>query len=98
MINEPVSRQEKVDAASVSLSLAELGYAVAMAEFQRASNAENQLLSGEFSLQEFAPEHLSQLEEAMRKTAEKLEEFNKAAALFRETKSKDYVGRLFCTQ
>ena len=89
MVTEPVSRQDKVNANSVSTSLAELGYAVAMAEFHRASDAENRLLSGEFSFQEFVPGHLSQLGEAMRRTAEKLEEFNKAAAFYRETKSKD---------
>ena len=89
MVSEPVSRQDKVDADSVSTSLEELRYAVAMAEFLRASDAENRLLSGEFSFQEFVPGYLSQLEEAMRRTAEKLEEFNKSAAFYRETKSKD---------
>ena len=66
-------------------------YAKASAEFKSAAAAENRILNGEFSFS-FEPPFLqpnygdfSPLEEARRKTAEKLNSFNRAAAIYRNS-------------
>lgn len=74
------------------VTLAQKGYAVASAEFQRAVDVENRLLKGELvssSEQPFLlpnPEHLSPLEVARRQTSEKLHSFNRAAAICRKSR------------
>ncbi len=74
------------------IALAQKGYAAASAEFQRAVEAENRLLKGELVSSSEQPflllnsQHLSPLEVARRQTSEKLHSFNRAAAIYRNSR------------
>ncbi len=79
---------------SLEVLIAEQRYAEAWADFQSAAQAENQLLKGELVLQSVRPfpqaersycRDSSPITEAQKKTREKLDAFNRAAAIYRKT-------------
>ena len=76
--------------------LAEQLYAEAWADFRGAAQEENRLLKGELALQsgQLFPQvdrtfdrDSSLITEAQRKTSEKLDAFNRAAVIYRETRA-----------
>ncbi len=79
---------------SIEVFIAEQRYAEAWVDFRSAARAENQLLKGELALQSGGPfpqaeqsycRDSSPTTEAQKKTREKLDAFNRAAAIYRKT-------------
>ena len=79
---------------SIEVAIAEERYAEAWVEFQSASEAENRLLKGEPALQSGQPlpqasrltiRDLAPIYEAHKRTCERQDSFNRAAAIYRES-------------
>jgi len=85
-------REDRIGIGHIEVAVAKELYATALAEFQRATDAENRLLRNEFPLSSEPPYfqsdsgHLAPLEVARQKTSETLFSFNQAAAIYRESR------------
>ena len=85
-------RKDSIGTGHIEAAVAKELYAMALAEFQRAADAENRLLRNELPLSSepsyFQPDsgHLAPFEIARQKTSETLFSFNQAAAIYRESR------------
>ena len=85
-------RKDKIGTGHIEAAVAKERYARALAEFQRAADAENRLLRNEFPLSSeppyFQPDSglLAPFEVVRQKTSETLFSFNQAAAIYRKSR------------